>query len=363
VLGNRRKLGRGQPGAADRGVVLRVANDLSIGLYLPKTDRFIRERCPIRDIAAVRDVAVLNEFLDRHELRLLIEQSLHQYGDYLIQRDGYLSLDPRRLEEPSSIAHSAFMLLALLHAPPPSSPQPSPLREEDRVSGIIGLAEGILRQQRPSGSYQISFHDLPDEGEELYAGEAMLALLEIYRQEPDARYLHSAESGVSYYDTRYFGRGRVAEDVLVFFANWQSQAGRLLFECMPSAALKQEVANYVYRMHVRIIERGFYENVERHPDRQVSVEVACALEGLNDAYAIARATDDDRAERYRRSICTGLDYLLRLQCIANGAERERGGFGLSLHDRTQRIDITGHAASALIKSVANGIECGQQASQ
>ena len=95
----------------------------------------------------------------------------------------------------------------------------------------------------------------------------------------------------------------------------------------------------------------------------MSVEVACALEGLNDAYAIGGATNDNRAERYRRCICTGLAYLLRLQCTANGTERERGGFGLSLRDRTQRIDITGHAASALIKSVVNGIECRQQASQ
>ncbi len=33
-----------------------------------------------------------------------------------------------------------------------------------------------------------------------------------------------------------------------------------------------------------IIDRGLYEDLERAPGRQVSVEVACALEGLNDAY-------------------------------------------------------------------------------
>jgi hypothetical protein len=90
------------------------------------------------------------------------------------------------------------------------------------------------------------------------------------------------------------------------------------------------------------------------------VEVACALEGLNDAYAIARATDDDRVHQYRRSICAGLAYLLRLQCVTGGTERELGGFGLSLQDRTQRIDITGHAASAFMKSAQNGIECDER---
>jgi hypothetical protein len=40
-----------------------------------------------------------------------------------------------------------------------------------------------------------------------------------------------------------------------------------------------------------------------------------------------------------------------------GTGRERGGFGVSLGP-AQRIDITGHATSAFIKSVENGIECG-----
>ena len=113
------------------------------------------------------------------------------------------------------------------------------------------------------------------------------------------RYLQSVERGFSYYDTQYFGRGRVAEDMLVFFANWQSQACRLLFECTQNAAIKRDVADYVCRMHDQIIERGFYEDVERRPTEQTSVEVACALEGLNDAYAFAHASDDKRAQRYQ----------------------------------------------------------------
>jgi hypothetical protein len=88
------------------------------------------------------------------------------------------------------------------------------------------------------------------------------------------------------------------------------------------------------------------------------VVVACALEGLADAYALARAGDQERADRYRRCLCAGLAYLLRLQCTEQGTERERGGFGLSLHDRRQRIDITGHAASAFMKAVASKVECG-----
>jgi len=315
-------------------------------LYIPQADRFVRENCQIRDIASVWDVELLSDFLERQELRPMIATSLRHFDDYLVERDGYAILDSERLGESSSIAHSAFMILALLHAPRPR-----------RTRQIKSLAEGILQQQRTDGSYKVYFENMPDHGEELYAGEAMLALLEAYGQLRDARYALSAERSFGYYDSHYFRRGRVSDDLLVFFANWQSQACRHLFECMSTASIKQQVQRYLFEMHDSIIDRGFYGDVERHPARQVSVEVACALEGLNDAYAIARAFKDERTKRYHRCICSGLEYLLNLQCSSDGTARERGGFGVSLSERAQRIDITGHAASAFIKSVQNRIEC------
>lgn len=316
-------------------------------LYLPETDRFVRENCPIRQIASVWNVEVLGDFLYRHELRPLIERSLWYYNDYLVgEGDGYTILSSRKLGEPSSIAHSAFMLLVLVHAPPPSQ----------RLN-IGSLAEGILRQQRPNGSYKVCFEDLPDQGEELYAGEAMLALLEASRWLQDPRGLLSAERAFDYYDRNYWRAGRVSDDLLVFFANWQSQACRLLFERTENATSKPEIARYVFSMHDTIIDRGFYRDIERHPERQVSVEVACALEGLNDAYSLVRLLADERAERYRECICVGLKYLLTLQRTRGCTPTERGGFGLTLSQRAQRIDITGHAASAFMKSVGNEVEC------
>jgi len=185
----------------------------------------------------------------------------------------------------------------------------------------------------------------------------MLAQMEAHGSLDDARCLQSAEHAFAFYDAHYFRRGRVDADLLVFFANWQSQACRLLSKYSASAALKRDAARYIFGMHDQIIERGFYRDVESYPARQVSVEVACALEGLNDAYSIAHTSHDERAERYRRCICTGLKYLLELQCTDAGTEKERGGFGMSLSERAQRIDITGHVASAFMKSVENGIDC------
>lgn len=315
-------------------------------LYVPESDAFVREHCPIRDLASVWDVELLGEFLHRTDLTPVVERSLAHYSGYLVPRDGHLILDAHRLMEPASIAHSAFMLLALLHAPPP---------HRDRE--IAALAEGIRCQQRPDGSYKVYFDDLPNSGEELYAGEAMLALVAAYRHSGDVRYRESVERGFAHYDRQYFQRDRVGDDLVVFFANWQSQACRALFESTRDAALKRDIGSYLVRLHDRIIDSELFDRVERMPARQDSVEVACALEGLNDAYRVARDLGDARIERYRHCICRALAYLVNLQCTVRGTDRERGGFGLSHDVRAQRIDVTGHAASALMKSVANAIEC------
>lgn len=174
-------------------------------LYLPESDAFVREESPIRDIASLWDTALVASFVKQDNLRSMIERSLAKYCAYLVHHEGSLILDPHRLGEPSSIAHSAFMVLALLHAPPP--------RKDKEIAALAG---GIMRQQRPDGSYKVYFHDLPDSGEELYAGEAMLALLETYRALGEHRLLDSATRAFAYYDERYFRGGRVTDDLLVF---------------------------------------------------------------------------------------------------------------------------------------------------
>ena len=52
-------------------------------LSLPETDRLVREKCPIHDIASVWAVEVLGTFLDRRELRPLIAASLRHFGGEL----------------------------------------------------------------------------------------------------------------------------------------------------------------------------------------------------------------------------------------------------------------------------------------
>ncbi|UXA08315.1 D-glucuronyl C5-epimerase family protein [Mycobacterium sp. SMC-2] len=311
-------------------------------LYDPRSDLAIGDGEPIRDIASVWDVEVLSAFLGRDDLSDLIRRSLAHFDRLVVGRDGYAIVAPERGSP--SIAHNAFLALALARSALP-----------DRAQRLTPLADGIVRQQRDDGSYQVFFGAGPDAGEELYPAEAMLALLEAYRLTGDARYLHSAERGFGHYKRGYYDRGLLDAHLLVFFANWQSQAGRALCAATSRPEVKDLVRAFLFELQDRIIGSGFYDQVARRPEEQACVEVACGLEGLADTYAMAAATRDPRTVDYRRSIASALGFLVEAQRTTNCTDRERGGFGGSLASREQRIDVTGHVASGFIKCVENGI--------
>ena len=310
--------------------------------YDPETDVAVGDGEPIRDIAAVWDVEVVSAFLGRDDLRAVIRRSLDHFEQRVVARDGYAIVAPGG--ESSSIAHSAFMALALARSDLP-----------DKVRRFTPLVDGIIKQQRKDGSYKIFFDAVPDSGEELYPAEAMLALLEAHRLTGDTRHLESVERGFVYYKRDYYDRGLVDPDAMVFFANWQSQAGQPLFEATSRPEVKDLVRGFLFELHDRVIESGFYDRVARRPDRQACVEVACGLEGLADAYAVAVSSQDRRAAEYRRCIGIALAFLVRAQRTTACTSRERGGFGGSLTSREQRIDVTGHVASGFAKSVESGI--------
>lgn len=313
--------------------------------YDPEREVAVAEGSPIRAIASVWDMELLSRFLDRSDLLPLVERSLRHYTGYLVARDGTLVLDPTRLGEPSGIAHSAFMMLALLESDVPG-----------REPKIRALAEGILRQQREDGSYRIYFGDADDEGLEFYPGEAMLALMQAYSFTHEPRYLTSVERGFRYYREQ-FPANAVAPDLLVFYANWQSQYAARLHSQTQSEELESAIRDYAFALHDQVLLTQFYDEIERHPMRQATVAVACALEGINDAYAIAvREGDTGHARAYAQAIRVALGWLLRAQRIELCTSQERGGFGHSLTVRTQRIDVTGHVAGGLIKTAQNRLD-------
>lgn len=51
---------------------------------------------------------------------------------------------------------------------------------------------------------------------------------------------------------------------------------------------------------------------------------------------------------YDIEIERAVNFLLRVQCSASDGDPGAGGFGHALSEPTQRIDVTGHVASAFL---------------
>lgn len=312
-------------------------------LYDPIRDVVVADGEPIRDIATAGDVARLGRFLGRRQLDRTVTRTIEHWASRMEARDGALVVDTMPMGEPPGIAHSAFLILAMLEAGG---------REED----VRRLAEGILRQQRDDGSLKVWFAPFPDDGLEFYPGEALLALLRVHEALGDARCLEAAERCFVYFEER-LGVDAVDPLLLVFYANWQSQYGALLHRHARDDGLRGRVRDHLFGLHDRILEMGFYDDVAARPRRQATVQVACGLEGIVEAQALAAgAGDGARAERYAAAVRASLEFLRRAQRLRDGTPRERGGFGHSLDDRTQRVDVTGHAAHGLMRAIEVGLE-------
>jgi hypothetical protein len=296
-------------------------------LYDPENDVTIGDGEPIRDIAAIWDVKCSVPILTRRPRPLISARSATSAAHR--QRDG-CAVGTR--------------------GSPRDRPAPFWLSPSSGPTGaaLTFIIDGILRQQK-GRLVQIFFDSVPDSGEELYPAEAMLALLEAHRLTGDARHLESVERGFAHYKRDYYDRGRVESDFLVFFANWESQAGRLLFEATARPEVKDLVRAFLFELHDRIIESGFYDRVARTPEAQACVEVACGLEGLADAYAVAVSS---RRGDYRRCIGTAASLSVHKchqpQCT--------GAVFMPPLRTEQRIDVTGHVASGFIKSVSSVAE-------
>lgn len=315
--------------------------------------------CVIRDMGAVWELELLSHFLDKRDLNDVIEHSLDFFckGIAKLPDGAGIIMDPRFIGEPSTVAHSAMLLLSLLW---------DNIRRPTALTA--GVAGGILAQQRPDGSFKVHFGPEEDGQMWMYGCEALCALAEAYRWLRDVRFARSADEAMRFYDTQVFMKGFVDAQLLPFFVSWQCHACRLLFDAAgeaevwgnaPPSVVQHRFADYAYRMADQLAGSGFFDDLPRVPHVTV-VAMACSLEGLNDAYAMAKVLKDTRRlRRYEQCIKSGLVYLMGLQCTRGYGcpEKEKGGFGLTPISRNQRVDFSGPAARAMMKTLTNGIKC------
>ncbi|KAL6063052.1 Terpenoid cyclases/protein prenyltransferase alpha-alpha toroid [Balamuthia mandrillaris] len=360
----------------------------------------LSDQCPIRDIGAIYQTALLGSYLQTQELNPLIRSWIDRYVPSFVvpsekprqgkeaeeEEEPPLQLDAERLGEPASIAHSAFMILSLLTFKEEAETgerrrKAEGERRRRREREIaVGLANGIVKQQRRDGSYKVFFEEGMPDGSAvlLYPGEAMLALMATYEATKDEKYLRSVQRAHPFYSSLFL-QGKVPSDHLIFFANWFSQSSAPLFQHLPTLKdgqeEREEVKRVVVKLFDHIVERvGYFERVSQAPSEMATVEVACALEGLADAYFVlcspsgeeAREKEEERRrkEKWKRSCGIAIHFLLMVQRKEDKAEkggknakkkRGAGGFGHMLQYPKQRVDVTGHVLSGFIKVIEHRV--------
>ncbi|MDA0196044.1 MAG: hypothetical protein O2887_16065 [Bacteroidetes bacterium] len=185
---------------------------------------------------------------------------------------------------------------------------------------------------------------------EIYPGEAMLALAEMYAIFQDGKYLKSIDWAYEFYskDDNWKPHPFIPWSVSAFV--------RLYLETGTD-----KYSEFVFRMIDRIL---YFQNLD--PDDEVygslfsfpTVFTATYMEALGDAILLAKHLNDKkRLNEYSMKAKIGYRWLIKLQYSpeevnSNGYERIAiGGFRTSFIGPEVRIDNTQHAISALSKGI------------
>ncbi len=225
---------------------------------------------------------------------------------------------------------------------------------------LKSLANMIIHLQDIYGSgqykstyvYNGSYTYEQDRGWEsnIYPGEAMLALAEMYNAFNDSIYLESLKKALTYYDNN--GNWKHYS-----FMPWTTIA-------MSKIAIQTGDANFTdfaYKMTDRIL---YWQNLDADQEAFGSlfgvptVFSSTWMEGVGAALKLANHQGDiEREKQYYQQLMASFNWLLKLQYTQEDIQRmglskdALGGFKRSQIEPEIRIDNTQHAISSLIKAL------------
>jgi len=300
-------------------------------VYYPESDRYTNDNDETRQIGALWTITKTQSYLKRHDLDGLIQRSLDYYLSFLVTsqdaQSAYLKINNKVL-----INNNALMIITLLNAQYP---------QRDTI--VRQLARGILNLQNKDGSYS-------GDMEGISSGEAMFSLMSLYSKTKDQAYLDSVRRAFYFYKTYW-------EQKKYFFIHWQTQALTLFY----NETKNPEVLKFIFDMNDWMIDK--YQIVKNNDPRQIggipqvnpsSSNTAAMLEGLSDAYALAKREQNiPHIKLYERAVRLALQFVLNLQVRGDNtfinASRATGGYMFSFFDQSEKISNAIHSLNALIK--------------
>ncbi|MBU0597122.1 AMMECR1 domain-containing protein [Patescibacteria group bacterium] len=314
--------------------------------YYPSIDKYSSQNSHARQLATIWAMAELENEVNDSSLDNLISDSLDFYLKHAVFAYDYAYV---KIDDDSKLANNAFVILSLIKTP----------KYDDQENWLKLLAKGILYMQNEDGSYKTHFASDDTSGENFYPGEAMLSLMRLYEATSEEKYLYSVNNAFTYYKKYWQNNKNTA------FIPWHSQAYYLLY----NETGDEEILDFIFEMNDWLIDNhqifddAYIDKIGGFPKVSPSgCSTAVYLEGLNDAYLLAKSSGDEfHMSKYKESITLGARFLLLTQYTNQNSfylsnpDRAIGGFKQSLWANAERIDYTQHALRALIKVYKNDI--------
>ena len=318
--------------------------------FYPANGNPSRANNPMRQFLASAALASAENPSGSSELHNAVQRNIkHNMNAYYRNEDGFGVIDDNGQIK---LGAAAAAILAIV-----SLPDPSPWDEQ-----LQRLQAFVESMQNDDGSFR-TFHRPADrtDGQNVYPGQALLALGRLYAYRPDNALLERLQMGISFYRSVF--QAHHAPD----FAGWHTQAAALLYRLTSD----QEAAEFVFEMSdwalgLQEQDNGtcpadvvgdFFDPRRPHLGTPSAATTGLLVEGLVDAFRVAVATDDaQRAARYRFAILLGLRSLRQLQFRTDTdmyylrrRGQVRGALRTAVFDSTIRIDNVYHALQAVTK--------------
>ncbi len=320
-------------------------------MYYPsKNEHETKENNHIRQLASMWIMTELDKFFWTKDFAQLAQNTYKYYLQFYKEKENYAFVNIHN----ATIANNAFLIMGLLNSYKYNLTFTWNLSQDQLIEN---LANGIIKMQRPDGSYNTKFLMNSNSGENFYPGEAMLALMKLYNYNNDEKYLNSVKKAFPYYQKYWRKHKNTA------FIPWHSQADYLLYK----ATNDKIYADFVFEITDWIltsqgINNSAPDEIWWFPKKNPRISTTAYMEWINDAYKLAVNLDDkERIEKYWNSIKLATRFILQLQFTEENSfylvdkTKAIWWFKQTLTNNQLRNDNAQHASSALMKIFKNNL--------
>ncbi len=274
-----------------------------------------------------------------------VEQNIRYNLDHFYKQDGPLGwIEYRGM---AKLGAAALAMISLIESPARQSFQ----AQED---ALFALTRHLWTDSGKFYCFYLPESRKDDNLHNFYPGETLLGWSFLYQESKDQKLLEQSMQSYRYYQQWHLENRNPA------FIPWHTQAYYNLWK----ETRNQELADWIFVMNAWLVDvmqtnsrvayddtlGRFYDPVSGRYGVPHASSTGVYLEGLIDAFALARALDDQKhVDKYREAILLGLRSGMQLQFqdeidmfYVTNRKRLRGGMRTTVYDNGVRVDNVQH---------------------